>query len=355
MGTVREQVQGWEELLSRWINVDSTSGREGEFLEVLEDHFSAHGYRCRRLEVEPGRWNLLCLPASQDEEVRLLFTTHIDCVPPHIPARVGEVGGERCVFGRGACDTKGGVVAMFYAAEALKKEGIGGVGFLFVVGEEVDHCGARHVAKLGSGGGLKELGGVRQLILCEPTQNRVLRAQKGMLRMVVRASGRAAHSAYPERGESAIDRLLEVLEEWRRMPLPRDPLLGETTVNIGLLEGGVAANVLAPAASCEILIRAVSDVAELLTRYEEVARGRVEIEVRAKNDPVFFEAPEGVATTVVAFNTDATYLQELGPIWLVGPGDIEVAHSDGEHITEVSFLEGGTLYTELGRRVLLGE
>lgn len=233
---------------------------------------------------------------------------------------------------------------MTLAAEQLVEEGLDDVGFLLVVGEEVDHIGAKTARELQFD--------PKRIILCEPTQNRVVSAQKGMLKFVLNATGQAGHSAYPDRGVSAVHRILDVIETLRGSAWPTDDLLGPTTLNIGVFEGGVAANVFAPEARAEVLFRAVSAAKPMLERCQEVLVEGVELLDAVYNDPVFFDPPEHVETCTVPFNTDATYLEELGPVWLVGPGDIRVAHSDDEHIELESLAAGIELYEALGRRVL---
>lgn len=326
------------DLLLDWLSIDSVSGREEAFLQRLQAHLEARGFACERQPVEPGRWNLLVTRGSS--RPRFVYSTHVDTVPPHLPVR-HEDG---VVYGRGACDTKGGIVAMIAAGERLLADGIEEFGYLFVVGEEVDHCGAKRARAIGLQ--------TDRIILCEPTRNHVVAAQKGMIKLHVRAEGIAAHSAYPERGVSAIHRLLDALERLRAEPWPNHELLGPTTLNVGVIEGGVAANVFAPSAAAEVLVRTVSATAPLLARIEELCGEHVQIEVPASNDPVFFDPPDGVPTMTVAFNTDATYLCELAPVWLVGPGDIEVAHSDDEHIVLDELERGVDLYEKLGRIAL---
>ncbi|MFB6350792.1 MAG: M20/M25/M40 family metallo-hydrolase, partial [Bradymonadaceae bacterium] len=308
-----------EQTLTQWLEIDSTTGDEAEFLEVLEDHFAAKGLTCRRQPVAPpSRWNLV---AAGREDPSVLFSTHVDTVPPHLDVRRDS----ETLYGRGACDTKGGLWAMSRAADRLLDDGIRDIGFLLVVGEEVDHRGAKEARSL-------DLSPER-IILCEPTQNRVVSGQKGMIKIALEATGRAAHSAFPDEGVSAIHRLLETLERIRATDWPDDPLLGETSVNVGLIDGGVAANVLAPEARAEVLFRIVSAAAPLLERLADLCGAGVELDPITYNDPVEFDPPDDVDTCVVPFNTDAPYLADLGPVWLVGPGDIRVAHSDDEHIT----------------------
>lgn len=325
------------ERLAVWLNIDSTSGGEAAFLAALEAYFEELGYDCRRQPVAAERWNLV---ARRTSEPSVLYSTHVDTVPPFFGARRE---GDR-VYGRGACDTKGGLLAMAMAAERLVAQGIDDVGFLLVVGEEVDHVGAKFSREL-------DLNPDR-IILCEPTRNRVVAAQKGMLKFALEAEGRAGHSAYLDRGVSAVHRLLDVVESIRGASWPDDDLLGPTTLNVGVFEGGVAANVFAPSARAELIFRAVSSAEELLERCHDALLEGVELVDEVYNDPVFFEPPDGVATCTVPFNTDATYLSELAPVWLVGPGDIRVAHSDHEHIDLDSLQKGIDLYERLARRVL---
>ncbi|MBA2664917.1 MAG: M20/M25/M40 family metallo-hydrolase [Bradymonadaceae bacterium] len=323
--------------LISWLAIDSTSGQEAAFLEELERYFIGHGFRCERQAVVANRWNLL---VRTEREPRLVYSTHVDTVPPYLPPREE---GER-IYGRGACDTKGGIVAMAQAGLRLLEAGHRDLGYLFVVGEEVDHIGAKKASELA----LR----AERIILCEPTLNRVVSAQKGMLKFALSSTGVAGHSAFPERGISAVTKLLDALQALRTATWPTDALLGPTTLNIGVIAGGVAANVFAPSARAELIFRAVSSASELLERVEALCEGLAEVQIPVFNDPVFFDVPPDVATCVVPFNTDATYLQPLGPIWLVGPGDIEHAHSDQEHIAMSSLLEGIALYERLGLAVL---
>lgn len=323
-----------------WVSIESVSGNEAAFLEELESDLVSRGYACERQEVEPQRWNLVARPASG--KTRLTYSTHVDTVPPFLNVRVEDDK----VWGRGACDTKGGILAMIEAADRLHEEGLEDIGFLFVVGEEVDHCGAKASRNL-------QDFETERIILCEPTENRVIQAQKGMVKLELRGDGIAGHSAYPDKGESAIHKVLSALEAIRHEDWPTHEVLGPTTINVGVIEGGVAANVFAPSARAEVLIRAVSGVAPTIERIRQFCEiSGVDVSFPAFNDPVFFDPPEGVETSIASFNTDATYLNEIAPVWLVGPGDIQVAHSDHEHISVQSFLDGIDLYEKLGRIAL---
>ena len=320
--------------LIEWIDIDSVTPHEGAYLEALERFFLERGYTCSRQDVEPGRWNLLATRAANP---RVLLSTHVDTVPPFIPARrEGDT-----IYGRGACDTKGCLVAMTEAARRLDEAGLGEqVGFLLVVGEEVDHIGAKTAKRWGLS--------PQRIILAEPTRNQVVAAQKGMIKLDVCAHGKAAHSAYPQRGDSALHRAIDALHDMLHASWPEHEVLGPTTLNVGMLHGGVAHNVFAPEATGSVLIRTVAPTADYVPTIQALTRAhRVEAPIEVENDPVFFEPPSDEVTCTVSFNTDATYLGPIAPVWLVGPGDIEVAHTDHEHITLQDILEGADLYERL--------
>lgn len=325
--------------LEEWLAIDSTTGREADFLRTIEARLAELGLECERQPIpdQEERWNLI---ARATPEPSLLFSTHVDTVPPHLEVRRdGET-----IYGRGACDTKGGLLAMVRAAENLLEEGYDDFGFLLVVGEEVDHRGAREAQSL-------DLQAER-IILCEPTRNRVISGQKGMIKVEIAAEGRAAHSAFPQEGVSAIHRLLGALGALRSADWPLDDELGPTTLNVGTISGGAAANVTAPSARAEVLLRTVSPSGPLLERIAGLAGPEVTVEPVAHNDPVRFDPPADVETGIVPFNTDASYLQGIAPIWLVGPGDIRVAHSDDERITRQAIRRGIRGYEDLARRVI---
>jgi len=249
------------ELTRALIDIDSTTGREreiGDFLfrhlEALVDRFP--GGAVERMAVEADRFNVF---AAWGEPVAVL-STHMDTVPPFFPS--SEDG--EFLHGRGACDTKGGIAAMLQAARELLDEGVRGFGLLFVVGEETDSVGAQMANRHPRGS--------RYLINGEPTENRLALGSKGNLYLALAAEGKAAHSAYPELGDSAIDKLVDVLARLRELPLPADPVLGETTLNVGTLAGGRAPNVVADQARAEVTIRTVGETAELRRRIADIIR-----------------------------------------------------------------------------------
>jgi acetylornithine deacetylase len=228
------------------IDIDSTTGREGEAGAWLASHLHEHGFTVTKQPVDASRFNVL---ATLGTPPTVVLSTHFDCVPPFFPSRVE---GDR-LYGRGSCDAKGILAAQVAAVDALRRRGETRVGLLFVVGEERGSDGAKTANTTNAGGTC------RFLINGEPTDNRLGAATRGILRLKLRASGRAAHSSFPELGESAIDKLLDALVALRSIPLPADPVLGRTHYSVGLIAGGVAPNVISPSAEAEVMFRTVGD------------------------------------------------------------------------------------------------
>jgi acetylornithine deacetylase len=329
------------DLVESLVAIPSTSGTEGDYARACRDLLRDQGFTVDLRDAAPKRPNVVANDGAA--QLRVVFSTHLDTVPPHIaPRREGSR-----LIGRGACDAKGPFVAMLEAAKRLRRQGATGIGFLLLVGEEVDHLGAAV-----AGRDYKDLAEHQaRIILGEPTSAKVVAAQKGLLKCVLRAKGKAGHSAFPDRGHSAIHDLLEGLEAVRREPWPTDPVLGSTTVNVGTITGGVAANVFAPSAEAVLVFRLVSPVASLLARLRAICP-QLEVEVPSSNDPLSFAPPANEPTSVIPFNTDATYVAPLGPVWLGGPGMIEVAHSVDEHLTADQLAAGTDLYVRLAERAL---
>lgn len=330
-------------LLHEWLAIDSSTGCEEAFLRRVEEDLAGRGLRIRRQPVERGRWNIHADPPGGPAEV--LFSTHVDTVPPFFGPRVDDDGTIRA---RGACDTKGGLFAMLQAYDALSDDERARAGFLLVVGEEVDHIGAIVAAR-------ERYDRLKVILLCEPTQNRLATGQKGIVLARLSASGVAGHSAFPAVGPSAIHRLVKSLDRVLTHPWPCDSTLGDTTANIGRLHGGVAANIIAPEAHADILVRAAVSTDRLEDTLRTLAGDEVDVQVRSRNEPVALLAwPDRFATDVVPFNTDAPYLQACAPVVLVGPGDIRTAHGPDERIHPVEIAEGTALYRQLVEGILDG-
>ena len=321
------------------VDIDSTTGREREAGVWLADFLRRRGFHVTEQPVADGRFNVY---ATLGVPPQLVFSTHFDCVPPFAPSR--EARG--FVFGRGACDAKGILAAQVAAAERLRDGGERRVGLLFVVGEERGSDGARvadgHAPP-----------GVRYLVNGEPTDNRLGAATRGVLRIRLRAHGRAAHSSFPELGESAIDKLLDALMVIRGIELPVDPLLGRTHYTVGLIEGGVAPNVVSPSAAAEVLFRVVGEgapVRALLAVIEPLVSVDTILDIPA----VRLHTVAGLDTAVFPYTTDVPLLTRWGTPLLVGPGSIHVAHTDDEHVSIDELHQAVDLYASLAARLLSG-
>ncbi len=319
---------GVVELARELVRIESPTGEEGPVGEYLAAHLQRLGYDVQRQQVAPGRFNVF---AAREPPV-VLLSTHLDTVPPFLPVQEDDT----YLYGRGSADAKGIAAAQITAAERLALQGERRVALLFVVGEEMSADGARAAAGLNPKG--------RYLINGEPTDNRMARGHKGMLRVELRARGRAAHSAYPEEGVSAIEPVLDALERIRHLPLPRDPTLGESTLNIGTIAGGVRPNVIPDACRAELLFRTVGDSGELLAAVRRAAGERVELAVAHDAPPVKLRVLPGFEDTVVRFGTDVPWLEPWGERFLMGPGSIKVAHTDHEKVAKRELEEGAALY-----------
>ena len=325
------------ELTRSLVDIDSTTGREGEAGHWLARCLRDLEYEVVEQPVSDGRFNVY---AHLGTPPSIVFSTHFDCVPPFFPSRV-ERG---LVFGRGACDAKGILAAQVTAAGRLRAAGETRLALLFVVGEERGSDGA-HVANQQAPAGL------RFLINGEPTDNRLGAATRGLLRVRLHAKGRAAHSSFPELGDSAIDKLLDALMVIRGVALPDDPMLGRTHYTVGLIEGGVAPNVVSPHASAELLFRTVSEGTNVRDALR-VVEGLVSIEHVLDIPAVRMHTLSGFETATFPYTTDVPQLTSWGMPILVGPGSIHVAHTDHEHISVDELQAAVALYESLGTRLL---
>jgi len=327
------------ELTRALVDIESTTNHEKNVGNYLFTHLSALTARYKggieRIPAEPNRDNIF---AYWGEPV-VTFSTHMDTVPPFFGSREdGEF-----IWGRGSCDAKGIIAAMIAAAEKLLAAGTRNLGLLFVVGEERNSAGAIAAAATPRGS--------RFLINGEPTENRLALGSKGALRYEITVHGKLAHSAYPELGHSAIHTLLEVLNDIRQIPLPQDALLGQGTLNIGTIDGGRAANVVADLAEAELMFRTVGDPAK--TREGVLAAGCAEAREVFYTPALQLAKLDGLPTTVVAFTTD---IPSFGGTWgqpfLIGPGSIHVAHTAEEHIPKKELLAAVDIYARMAAQLL---
>jgi acetylornithine deacetylase len=329
------------ELTRALIDIESITDNEkqvGVFLfDRLRELGARHGGQVERMEVEPERFNVF---AHWGEPV-VTLSTHMDTVPPFLPSREDA----EFIWGRGACDAKGILASMIAAAESLLEEGTRNFGLLFVVGEERNSAGAFAAARKPRGS--------RYLIAGEPTENRLALGSKGALRCEIVARGRMAHSAHPELGESAIEALLDVLQDIRRIPLPEDEVLGRSTLNIGTISGGRAPNVIADSARAEIMIRLVGDAAPVREAVTRAVAGRAEVKEILGTPAVRLGALDGLPTTVVSFTTDIPFLGEAwGRPFLLGPGSIHLAHTPDERVAKGELQQAVEIYRDIVRRLL---
>jgi len=323
-------------LARRLIDIDSTTGREAEVGGVIAAYLRDRGYSVLEQPIEGERCNIVAAAG----EPQVVFSTHFDCVPPFFASRVeGDL-----LHGRGACDAKGILAAQIAAAERLRAGGETRVGLVFVAGEERGSDGAMAVNRIASP--------AKFLVNGEPTENRLGAATRGVYRVRLRTAGRAAHSGYPELGESAIEKLLDVLHDMRAAAWPSDELLGTTHYTVGLIRGGVAPNVIPPHAEAEIIFRSVSDHAALRAALTRVVAGRADVEVVLEVPPVRLRTEEGFDTAVFSYTTDIPFLTNWGAPLLLGPGSIHVAHTDREHMAIPELARGVDLYVSLARRLL---
>jgi acetylornithine deacetylase len=330
------------ELTRALIDIESITGNEERVGLQLLDYCSALATRfgglAERCEVEPHRANIF---ACWGDRPTVTLSTHMDTVPPFVPSREDA----EHIWGRGACDTKGIIAAMLKAAEALLESGVRNFGVLFVVGEERNSAGAYHAAA--------QPKGARYLINGEPTENKLALGSKGALRYEIAATGRMAHSAYPELGESAIDKLLDALARIRAIPLPVDELLGRSTLNIGTIAGGRAPNVIADEAVAEIMIRLVGDSTATKEAIAAAVAGKAEARERIEIPALRLGSLAGIETTVVAYTTD---IPAFGDAWgipfLIGPGSIHVAHTLDERIPKRQLDDAVGIYQKMVRQLL---
>jgi len=330
-------------LTRQLVDIESISGNEAGVGNYLYGELCRLGYQTKKMAVEGDRFNVYATSADHpDPEV--VFSTHMDTVPPFIPS--SEDAGR--IYGRGSCDAKGIIAAQIAAAERLRQQNIH-VGLLFVVGEERDSLGAQVANDYAANGkGARS----RFLVNGEPTENHLALASKGTLRVEVTATGRMAHSAYPELGESAIDKLISALTRLRAMPLPSDPEIGPCTLNIGLIEGGRAPNVIPDYAHADLLYRLVGPSDDLRREIFVTAGDAVQVTFPLELPFLRLRTVDGLPTMIAAFTTDIPKLTNWGEPLLLGPGSIHVAHTDGEYIEKRQLAEAIDLYCRIAKQLL---
>jgi acetylornithine deacetylase len=325
-------------LTRQLIDVPSLTGDEAAAAAFLATHLEQLGYRVERQPVAGERFNVL---ATTAEPARIVFSTHIDTVPPFIASREDD----EYIHGRGSCDAKGIIAAQIFAAERLRAAGMNTIGLLFTIDEELGSEGAQaannhplaHECEF--------------LINGEPTDNLLAIGTKGSVRLTISTAGRAAHSAYPEAGESAMEKLLDVLQNIRGVEWPEDSFFGATTCNIGVVTGGTRPNVIPDHARAQLQIRLGIDIEHVKRIVEEAVGDRGTVEYASAHNPVRLTSVPGVDGTVVRFTTDIPYLSNWGKPLLIGPGSILDAHTDHERVSKAELERAVELYVELANKL----
>jgi acetylornithine deacetylase len=316
------------------IDIPSTTGEEFQIGISLSELLMRLGYRVELQDITDERANII---ATTESRPRVVLSTHMDTVPPFIASSEDD----EFIYGRGSCDAKGIIAAQIGAAERLRAEGVNEIGLLFTVDEEMTSAGSRLANQHALASSCE------YLINGEPTDNQLATGTKGSIQTTIRTVGRAAHSAYPEQGESAIEKLLDVLEDIRNIAWPGDEVFGETTCNIGVLSGGTRANVIPAEAHATLQIRLAKQSALVKDLLERTIADRATIDYKSVHDPVNLMTVGGFDQMLARFTTDIPYLSNWGQPLLIGPGSILDAHTDGEKISKSELSRAVDLYVDL--------
>ncbi len=319
------------QLTRRLIEIASPTNSEGEMMIFLKKYLHDLGLTIKTQDISPGRFNILAFKGDP----LAVFSTHTDTVNPYFPFSEDDLA----IYGRGACDTKGIIAAQLKAAEILLEQNINHFGLLFVVGEEDKSDGAIAANKLANR--------CRYLINGEPTENKMATGTKGVIRLRISAHGKACHSAYPHLGESAIEKLLDILNDIRNLRLPSHPLLGDTTTNIGVIQGGIQANVIPPEAEAVLMVRIVTSTREIRDILTRTIAGRGEADFYFHYEPALTRVLPGYPTMVASYGTDIPFLTNWGEPILFGPGSILDAHTAHEKIAKRQLEEAVHHYVEI--------
>ena len=326
-------------LTRKLIDIPSVTGNEGEVGRFLKSYLEGLDYRVETQVVEQDRLNVI---ATTSVRANIVLSTHMDTVPPFIPSHEDA----EHIYGRGACDAKGIIAAQIFAAERLRAAVLKELGLLFTVDEEMASAGAQKANKHA------RAAECRFLINGEPTDNRLAVGTKGSIRLTITTGGRSSHSAYPEAGDSAVEKLLDVLQSIRECVWPVDSFFGETTCNIGVVAGGTRANVIPDRAQAELAIRVTTDVEQVKNAVADAVAGRARVEYSSAHNPVHLFEVSGFEQAVVRFTTDIPYLSNWGKPLLLGPGSILDAHTEHERISKRELEEAVDLYVKLTGQLL---
>jgi acetylornithine deacetylase len=321
------------------IDIPSVTGDEFEIGNSLGELLNRRGYHVELQDISSERSNII---ATTRDAPRIVLSTHMDTVPPFIASSEDD----EFIYGRGACDAKGIIAAQIAAAEKLRAAGISEIGLLFTIDEEVSSAGAK-IANDHPAASKCEY-----LINGEPTDNRLAIGTKGSLQLRITTSGRAAHSAYPEQGDSAIEKLLDLLQDLRSTKWPASETFGETTCNIGVISGGTRANVIADQAQAILQLRLAAEAEGARELLERAVGLRGSVEYTSVHDPVSLLTVDGFEQMIARFTTDIPYLSGWGQPLLIGPGSILVAHTENERVEKRELFKAVDIYVDLVKTLL---
>ena len=327
------------DLTKSLMSIPSVSGDEEAVGFYLRDHLQSLGWTVELQAVSENQNNVI---ATLNDTPRVWLSTHMDTVPPFIPPTEDD----EKIYGRGACDAKGIIAAQITAAEQLRKQGSADIGLLYNVEEERSSTGAKVVNDHPLAAKCK------YMINGEPTDNDLAIGSKGTFRLNIKTTGKAAHSAYPEEGDSAIEKLLDILEDIRHTKFPHDDFFGETTVNIGTIDGGTALNVIPPKAEAGLAIRLTTKRAPIEEAVRSLVRDRGDLEILSCSEPVRMLEVDGFKQKVVRFTTDIPHMPNWGTPLLLGPGSILVAHTKDEFVLKKDLETAVQLYVDLVKKLL---
>lgn len=327
------------DLVKKLVNIPSVTGREGEIGDFLSRYLEEQGFAVQEQKIDERRKNILAVVGQRPG---ILLCTHMDTVPPFF----GASEDESFIYGRGACDAKGIMASMIWAARDLMEQGVAEIGLLFVVGEETDSIGAKTANALDMQPDF--------IIFGEPTENKLGSGHRGNVTVKIAAKGKTAHSASPHRGESAIERLLDILQTIRGLDFGDDPVMGRSFLNIGTIEGGVAPNVVASSACAEISIRSVCPAEHVIDKLKALASREVEFHILTQSEPQILLTIPGFDQVFLPYGTDIPHLRKFGRALLIGPGSFLDAHTENEKIEKGRLLEAVDIYKTLVKKLLFG-
>jgi acetylornithine deacetylase len=325
------------ELTKKLINIPSVTNSEEEIADFLVAYLKSQQFEVREQEIEGRRRNILALLQPNP---RVIFCTHMDTVPPFFESKEDD----SFIYGRGACDAKGIMASMIWAGQEIRKEGVKEIGLLFVVGEETDSIGAIKAEALNIGSGF--------IVVGEPTENKMGLGHKGLVTLRITASGKSAHSAFPDLGESAIEKLIDVLQAVRSLDFGEHPTWGRTFINIGKIEGGIAHNVIPDSASAIISLRSGQASDRIIAKIKGEAGQKVTMEILGQSEPQILFTLPGFEQVVLPYGTDLPYLNHFGKKLLLGPGSALVAHTEKDKVGKQELFDAVEIYKKVARRLL---